>query len=99
MTISKKPGLKLNWSWKIRLNCHELLLHDDIKYLGIYLNKYLNDYYQSKIVVQKLAKALSMLSKVRHYVAKTELQNIYPLYLNPIYDINVKFGFNLIHNI
>ena len=50
---------------------------DEIKYLGFYLDKYLNSHYQSKLVMQKLARALGMLSKVRHYVAKTVLKNMY----------------------
>ena len=65
------------------------------KILGIYLDKYLNGHYQSKLVMQKLARALGMLSKVRHYVAKTELMP----YLNPTCDMDVKFGINQILNL
>ena len=61
----------------IRLNGYKLRPMDEIKYLGIYLDKYLNGHCQSKLVMQKLARALYMLSKVRYYVAKNELKNIY----------------------
>ena len=50
---------------------------DEIQYFGIYLNKYLSGHYQSKLVMQKLARALGMFLKVRHYVTKAELKNIY----------------------
>ena len=44
--------------------------------------------------------ALGLLSKVRHYVAKTELKNIFIMpYLNPTYDMDVKFGMNQILNL
>ena len=63
--------LKLLYTWNIRLNGHKLLLSDEV------LDKYLNGYYQSKMVMQKLTRALGMFSKVRHYFAKTELKSIY----------------------
>ena len=44
---------------------------DEIKYLGFYLDKYLNSHYQSKLVMKKLVRALDMLSNVRHYTVKT----------------------------
>ena len=66
MIIFQKPGLKINWDWNIRLNGYKLTRSDQIKYLGIYLDKYLNGHYQTKLVIQKLARSLGMLSKVRH---------------------------------
>ena len=71
MIVFQKPGLKLNWNWNIRLNGFKLTLSDQIKYLGIYLDKHLNGHYQLKLIMQKLARALGMLSKVRHYVKKS----------------------------
>ena len=86
--IFQKPGLKLKWNWNIRLNGYKLRPMDEIKYLGIYLDKHLNGHYQSKLVMQKLARALGMLSKVRHYVAKTELKNIY----HAIFESHLRYG-------
>ena len=78
MIIFQKPGLKLNWSWNICLNGHKILLSDETKYLGIYLDKYLNGHCQSEIIMQKLAQALGMLLKVRHYVGRLNgTKNIY----------------------
>ena len=67
MIVFQKPGSRIDWNWNIRLNGYKLRLSDQIKYLGIYLDKYLNGHYQSKLV---------MLSKVRYYVQKVELKNI-----------------------
>ena len=77
MIIFQKPGLKLNWSWNICLNGHKILLSDETKYLGIYLDKYLDGHYRTKIVTQKQKRALDKLSKVWNYVANTLLKNIY----------------------
>ena len=81
MIIFQKKGFKINWKWNVRLNGYKLKLSDQIKYLGIYLDKYLNGHYQSKLVIQKLARAIGMLSKVRHYAPKSEIKNIYHLQL------------------
>ena len=77
MIIFQKKGLKINWKWNVRLDDHKLKLSDQIKYLGIYLDKYLIGHYQSKLIIQKLARAIGMSSKVRHYVPKSENKNIY----------------------
>ena len=69
---------------------------DKTRYLGVYLDKYLNGHYQSKIVMQKLARALGMLSKVRHYGNS----KIYTMpYLNPTYVMDVKLGITQILNL
>ena len=66
---------------------------------GPYLNKYLNGNYQSKIVMQKLARAFGMLPKVRHYVTQTELKNK----CHALFEIHSRYGcqigFNRIHNL
>ena len=77
MIIFQKPGLIIDWDWNISLNGYKLTRSDQIKYLGIYLDKYLNGHYQTKLVIQKLARSLGMLSKVRHYVLSMDLKNIY----------------------
>ena len=51
-------------------------------------------HYQTKLVMQTLARSLGMLSKVRHYVSKIELKNITMLYLNHIFVTAAKFGIN-----
>ena len=88
MIVFQKPGSRLNWNWNIRLNGYKLRLSDQIKYLGIYLDKYLNGHYQSKLVMQKLVRALGMLSKVRYYVQKVDLKNIY----HAIFESHLRYG-------
>ena len=66
---------------------------DQIKYVGIYLDNHLNGPWQPKLIMQKLARALAMLSKVRHHVRKSEL------YLNHTFVMIVKFGSSLSLNI
>ena len=88
MIIFQKPGSRLNWTWNIRLNGYKLTPSDQIKYLGLYLDKYLNGHYQTKLVMQTLARSLGMLSKVRHYVSKIELKNIY----HAIFESHLRYG-------
>ena len=88
MIIFQKPGFKLNWDWNVRLNGYKLHLSDQIKYLGIFLDRFLNCHYQSNLLVQKLARALGMLSKVRYYVLDIELKNIY----YTIFESQLRFG-------
>ena len=40
--VFQKPRSKIDRNWNIRLNGYKLTLSDQIKYLGIYLDKYLN---------------------------------------------------------
>ena len=58
MIVFQKPESKIDWNWKVGLNGYKLTLSDQIKYLGIFLDGYLNGHYQSKLVMQKLARAL-----------------------------------------
>ena len=72
MIIFQKRGSELNWKWNIY---YKLTLSDEIKYLGIHLDKFLNGHYQSQQVL-KLARPVGMLSKISHYAQKNELKNI-----------------------
>ena len=46
MIIFQKRGSKLNWKWNVRLNGYKLTLSDVIKYLGMYLDKFIDGLYQ-----------------------------------------------------
>ena len=70
------------------LNGFKLHLSDQIKYLGIFLNRFLNCHYQSNLLRQKLARAIGMLSKVRYYVQEIELNNIY----HDIFESHIRYG-------
>ena len=75
MIVLQKLGLRLNWNWS--LYGYKLRVSDQIKYLGIYLDKYINGHNQSKLVMQKLVRAFGILSRVRYWVRKAEQKNIY----------------------
>ena len=96
MIIFQKPGSRINWKWNVRLNGYKLTLSDQIKYLGIYLDKYLNGHYQSKLTMQKLTRSLGMLSKVRHYVQVFKMKKIYHAMLEAHlrYDCQIRFQSN-----
>ena len=88
MIIFQKPASELNFNLNIRLNGTKLTLSDQIKYLGIYLDKHLNGQYHAEYVMKKLVRANGMLSKVRHYVPKTELKSIY----HSIFESILRYG-------
>ena len=77
MIIFKKPGFKLDWNCNWPLNGYILHLSEQIKYIAIFLERFLNSYYQSNLLMQKLAIAIGILPKVRYHVKEIELQNIY----------------------
>ena len=63
------------------------LMKMDAKYVNVnQVSCYL--IFQSQQVMHKLARALSMLSKVRHYVQKSELKNIY----HAIFESHLRYG-------
>ena len=51
MIIFQKPNRKIDWKWNVRLTGYKLTLSDQIKYLGLYLDKHLTGHYQSKLVI------------------------------------------------
>ena len=88
MIIFQRPGFKINWDWNICINGYKLTCSDQMKYLGLYLDKYLNGHYQARLVIQKLGRSLGMLSKVRHYVSIIGLENIY----HAIFESKPRYG-------
>ena len=84
----QKPGYKLNWKWNIRLKGYRLHLSDQIKYLEIFLDRFLNCYCQSNLLMQKLARAVGILSQVRYYFHEIELKNIY----HAIFEVHLRYG-------
>ena len=61
-----------------------IVLHDKtlvsskyVKYLGIYLDEFLNGEIHCSELVKKLNRANGLLAKVRHYVPQLELKNVY----------------------
>ena len=54
-------------------------------------SKIVTGHYQSKLVMQKLARVLCMLSTIRHYVNEAELKNIY----HAIFESHLNYGFQI----
>ena len=73
-----KPGHNIqDFKFKIKINGHKITPANHIKYLGIHLDTSLSGKYHCETVINKLKRANSMLSKIRHYVPKEELKSIY----------------------
>ena len=64
-------------SLKIKMNGHKLVPSEYIKYLGMYIDSTLSGKHHCDILNTKLKRANGMLSKIRHYVPREELQSIY----------------------
>ena len=69
------PSTEFNF--KIKMNGHRIIPSPYIKYLGIYLDSYLNGNVHCDILVKKLKRANGMLCKARHYVSSDEIKSIY----------------------
>ena len=48
-----------------------------VKYLEILIDSHLNWEYQRELLARKLSHAIGMLAKIRHYICKDALCNIY----------------------
>ena len=77
LIIFQKPGSRLNFNFKIKMNGHKLSPADYIKYLGVYLDSKLNGSRHCALLSAKLNRANGMLSKIRHYVNAEDLRSIY----------------------
>ena len=76
--IFHKVGQKLDFIiLKIKLNGQKIYPSDSIKYLGVYLDSTLSSAAHNKVLTSKLRRANGLLSKIRHYVTKDELNSIY----------------------
>ena len=77
LIIFHKPGVKIPFEFKIKMNGHRLQISDSIKYLGVYLDSTLSGGFHCEQLSKKLSRANGMLSKIRHYVPPGELKSIY----------------------
>ena len=62
---------------KIKLHGKTLYPSKVVKYLGVYLDEFLNGEAHCKELIKKLNRGNGMLAKARHYVPYLELKNIY----------------------
>ena len=67
------PAPNLN----IKLHGKKLYPSKCVKYLGVYVDEYLNGDFHCQEVIKKLNRGNGMLAKARHYVPHSDLKNIY----------------------
>ena len=72
----RKPGDKVP-NIKIKLNGHRLFPSNQIKYLGVYLDEYLNGRFHCNLLLTKLKRSNGMLSKARHFISISHLKTLY----------------------
>ena len=77
LLIFRHPNKKINYDLKIKIDGKRLIPSKYIKYLGIVIDEHLNWDYHVDTLAPKLARAIGMLMKVRHYVPKPTLRTIY----------------------
>ena len=71
---ARKP---INYDLKVKLDGKKLHSSKFVKYLGLLIDPHLNWSYHTKSLASKLNRASGMLSKIRHYVDKKSLVNVY----------------------
>ena len=76
------PNKELNYELKVKIDGKRLLPSKYVK--GILIGSYLNWSYHTDIIASKLSRAIGMLSKIRHYVPKGTLHEIYYGIFSPI---------------
>ena len=77
VVLFRHPNKKINYDLKLKLNGKNLKLTDSVKYLGVHIDSHLNWSQHIAILAPKLNRAAGMLAKIRHYVAKDTLRDIY----------------------
>ena len=59
------------------MNGHRIYPSSYIKYLGVYLDEYLDGSAHSFELQSNLRRSIGMISKVKHYLSPSELQSFY----------------------
>ena len=78
---TENPWLNLPSTHYVFIKCIDMgkFRYKEITYTGMYLNKYLNGHYQTKLVIRKLARSLGMLSSQARQTSclNIDFKNIY----------------------
>ena len=77
-----------NFDYNVKINGHNLTPTNKLKYLGVIIDNKLNGDFHCQVLTGKLNRANGMLSKIRHYVPKTELKSIY----HAIFASHLRYG-------
>ena len=78
----------INFEYNIKINGHKLTPTNKLMYLGVIVDNKLNGEFHCQVLTGKLNRANGMLSKIRHYVPKTELKSIY----HAIFASHLRYG-------
>ena len=85
--IFKHPRKAMDYNVKLKINGTKLYPSNQIKYLGVWLDRDLNWHYQINAIALKLKKANGALTKLRHYVPPKTLKLVY----YAIFDSHLKY--------
>ena len=77
MVLFRNHRKKIDFKMEIKIADKIIEMSDVVKYLGIYIDKHLNWKHHVQITKTKLARAVGMLSKIRHFVPRITLRVIY----------------------
>ena len=75
--IFRHVNKPINYDLRIKLDGKRLYPSNYVKYLGLLIDPHLNWSFHTKSLASKLTRAAGMLAKVRHFVDKPTLRNIY----------------------
>ena len=68
----------------LQLICHK----DSIRYLGVFLDSQLSWRFHIEHIVQKISRAIGIIAKLRHFVPRQTMFNIYKALITP----HINFG-------
>ena len=77
LLIFRHPNKQINYKLKVKLDGKRLYPSEFVKYLGLLIDSHLNWSFHTKSLASKLTRTIGMLSKIRHFVDKSTLRNIY----------------------
>ena len=102
---TKRKIIDIN-NLSIKLNGFKLVPTDNVKYLGLYLDKNLSFDYHINQLSKKLSKSNGILAKLRHYTSRPTLISVYYsifyshiIYGCPVWSLSTSNNLNLISTI
>ena len=77
MIIFRDPRRKIDFDLKIKIDGKKVTASKFVKYLGLYIDRYLSWQQQEQDMRSRLSRAAGMLCKIRHYVDFDTLKLVY----------------------
>ena len=82
----------------IRIGDVKIKETNDIKFLGVYLDKRLTFKYHVKYIATKLAKSVGMLNKLKYYMPMDVMRNLYLTFVQPYFTYSIQSWFSTYSN-